>query len=132
MEQATDHVPEGEVDVFSRGTPAVLLPDPLHFAKEDLMEVLAQGDDGRIHGADRILFLELACRPPDQGTGVTQRLGVRRGSSEVDRLQRDEVYTWQLRHVRVEIMAGCQVDDGEGAGTVRTPLGEGGSIDAGP
>ena len=96
------------------------------------MEVLAQGDDGRIHGADRILFLEVACRPPDQGAGVAQRLGVRGGSSEVDRLQRDEVHTRQVRYARVEIMARCEVDDGEGAGPIRTPAGEGGSIDAGP
>lgn len=132
MEHAPDHVPEGAVDVFSRGAPGVLLADPLHFAPEDLMEVLAQGNDGGIRGAGRLLFLEVACRLPDQGAAEAQRLGIRRGSSEVDRFQCNEVHTRQLRHVRVEIMAGSEVYDGEGTGRIRTPPGKGGSIDAGP
>ena len=43
------------------------------------MEVLAQGHDGRVHGADRILFLEADGRLPDQGAGVAQRFGVGQG-----------------------------------------------------
>ncbi len=84
MEQAPDQVPEGEVDVVSRGAPAMLFADAFHFAAEDLMEVLAQGHDGGVHGTDRILFLEAVGRLPDQGAGVAQRFGVGRGCSEVD------------------------------------------------
>ena len=81
MEQAPEQVPEGEVDVVSRGDPATLFADAFHFAAEDLMEVLAQGHDGRVHGADRILFLEADGRLPDQGAGVAQRFGVGRGAA---------------------------------------------------